>query len=211
MHFSGRSTVETGIPFELYLLCGLSIWNFVTSAIMGAINSMQSNAGLVSKASFPRLYLVLAPFIKSLFDLAIVFLIVVVASLLLQVPIGIELIVFLLATLALIIPTALGLASISVVLIVHNRHVRHVFPILLYALIFALPIFYSMHEMSNPWLQLAYRFNPIAGAMELLRTGFHPSDFCSNMLLPWLTTSAIIACLGLAMFKKTEQVLADQA
>lgn len=210
IRFSGRNTSETQIPFELYLLCGLAIWNFTTSVILGSINSMQSNAGLVTKASFPRLYLVLSPLIKSIFDLSIVLVIVVVAALMFKVQLTLLLPLYLFISLLLILPISFGLACISSALVVWNRHFRHVIPILLYAMIFALPIFYSMDEIGNEQLQLLYRFNPIAGAMDVLRSSFSSANFSLNELLFWSLTSVCFAAIAIVLFRRMEKTLADE-
>ena len=210
IRFSGRTTSETQMPFELYLLCGLAVWNFTTSVILGGMNSMQSNAGLVTKASFPRLYLILSPLIKSIFDLAIVLVIVIAAAIILKAHISVFLPLAILISLLLILPISFGLACISSTLVVWNRHFRHAIPILLYAMIFVLPIFYSMDEIGNKCLQLFYSFNPIAGAMDLLRSGFDSASLRLNQLPFWSASSAIFAVVGVALFRKMERTLADQ-
>ncbi len=210
IRFSGRTTTETQMPFELYLLCGLAIWNFTTSVILGGMNSMQSNAGLVTKASFPRLYLILSPLIKSLFDLGIVLVLVLVATILLKAHISILLPVFILIALSLIVPASFGLACISATLVVWNRHFRHAIPILLYAMIFVLPIFYSMNEIDNNWLHILYSFNPIAGAMDVLRNSFNSTNPSLNQLIFWSIFSALFAVIGVGLFRDLERTLADE-
>lgn len=207
---SGRTTSETEMPFELYLLCGLAIWNFTTSVILGGLNSMQSNAGLVTKASFPRLYLVLSPLIKSLFDLGIVLIIVLGAAVLLNTSISFLFPVYLLHSLLLILPISFGLACIASSLTVWNRHFRHAIPILLYAMIFVLPIFYSMNGIENKWLRFFYHFNPIAGAMEVLRSGFNPFLWDLNPMLVWSISSIAILIIGTFLFRRMERTLADE-
>jgi ABC-type polysaccharide/polyol phosphate export permease len=210
IRFSGKTTSETQMPFELYLLCGLAIWNFATSVILGGMNSMQSNAGLVTKASFPRLYLILSPLIKSIFDLGIVVVIVIAAAILLNAHISVFLPLVILISLLLILPISFGLACISSTLVIWNRHFRHAIPILLYAMLFVLPIFYSMNEIGNEWLQLFYSFNPIAGAMDVLRSGFNSANLSLNQLLIWSVSSAAFTVIGIALFRKMERTLADQ-
>ena len=210
IRFSGRNSSETQIPFELYLLCGLAIWNFTTSVILGSINSMQSNAGLVTKASFPRLYLILSPLVKSIFDLSVVLIIVIIAALMLKVQLSLLLPFYLIVSLLLILPVSFGLACISLALVVWNRHFRHAIPILLYAMIFVLPIFYSTDEIGNGQLQLFYRFNPIAGAMDVLRSNFSSANFSLNQLLFWSLTSACFAAIGIVLFRRMERTLADE-
>jgi lipopolysaccharide transport system permease protein len=210
IRFSGRTTSEMLMPFELYLLCGLAIWNFTTSVILGGMNSIQSNAGLVTKASFPRLYLILSPLIKSLFDLAIVLAIVLIAAISMKVQIPLLFPVHLLLSILLILPVSFGFACISATLIVWNRHFRHAIPILLYATIFVLPIFYSMDKIENQWLRFFYHFNPIAGAMEVLRNGFNPFIWNLNPMLLWSISSIVVLIVGTFFFRRMERTLADE-
>ncbi len=210
IRFSGRTTAEMQMPFELYLLCGLAIWNFTTSVILGGMNSMQSNAGLVTKASFPKLYLILSPLIKSIFDLGIVLSIVLIAAISMKVQIPLLFPVHLLLSVLLILPVSFGFACISATLIVWNRHFRHAIPILLYATIFVLPIFYSMDKIENQWLRFFYHFNPIAGAMEVLRSGFNPFVWHLNPMLLWSISSIVVLIVGTFLFRRMERTLADE-
>ena len=171
---------------------------------------MQSNAGLVTKASFPRLYLVLSPLIKSLFDLGIVLIIVLGAAVLLNTSISFLFPIYLLHSLLLILPISFGLACIASSLTVWNRHFRHAIPILLYAMIFVLPIFYSMNGIENKWLRFFYHFNPIAGAMEVLRSGFNPFLWDLNPMLLWSISSIAILIIGTFLFRRMERTLADE-
>jgi ABC-2 type transport system permease protein len=53
--------LRAGIPrFPIYLLSGLLVWNFFTSAINAGTGSMVANAGLVKRVWFPREILPLA-------------------------------------------------------------------------------------------------------------------------------------------------------
>jgi ABC-type polysaccharide/polyol phosphate export permease len=210
IRFSGRTTTEAQMPFELYLLCGLAIWSFTTSVILGGMNSMQSNAGLVTKASFPRLFLILSPLIKSIFDLGIMLIIVLVTAISMKVQIPLLFPVHLLLSVLLIIPISFGFACISATLIIRNRHFRHAIPILLYATIFVLPIFYSMDKIENQWLRFFYHFNPIAGAMEVLRNGFNPFIWNLNPMLLWSISSIVVLIIGIFLFRRMERTLADE-
>ena len=209
VHFSGRTSSGITMPFEVFLLCGLAIWNFTTACVQGGLNSMQSNAGLISKASFPRIYLVLAPFLKSLFDLAIMLLIVILAAVILRSEIHPELILALPVSVLLVAPVSLGLGCMAASLVVWNRQLRHAIPIVLYALIFVLPVFYSMNAVTNRWVQLLYGINPIGGAMDILRSGFGSFQPSGLEILIWFISSASFLTLGIGIFKRTEQRLAD--
>jgi ABC-2 type transport system permease protein len=54
--------LKSGIPkFAIFLLSGLLVWNFFSTALMGATTSVVTNAALLKKVSFPREVLPLAP------------------------------------------------------------------------------------------------------------------------------------------------------
>lgn len=208
MRFSGRDSSISEMPFSLYLISGLAVWNFTTSSILGAVNSIRSNAGIISKSFFPRVYLILAPVLKSTFDFMIMLLIVVGFAVFFQQPIAINNLGFVLISLVISINIALGISAIASSLVVINRHIRHAIPVLLYAMIFALPVFYSMQEIGNPILQTVYEFNPIAGTMDLLRSGFG-TESSIQLMLSWLLQSVIWLALGIIIFRRTERTLAD--
>jgi len=208
MQFSGRNSNFPEMPFSLYLISGLAIWNFTTSSILGAVNSIQSNAGIISKSFFPRFYLILAPVLKSTFDFIIMLLIVLGFTVYFQQTFIISNLGFVLISLVIAMTMALGCSAIAASLVVANLHIRHAIPVLLYAMIFALPVFYSIQEIGNPMLQTAYQFNPIAGAMDMLRSGFG-SEISLNLMLSWLLQSLIWLALGIILFRRTERTLAD--
>lgn len=208
MKFSGRTSTISEMPFSLYLISGLAIWNFTTSSILGAVNSIQSNAGIISKSFFPRFYLILAPVLKSTFDFLIMLLIVVGFAFYFQQPFILNNLGLVLISLVIAITMALGWSAIAASLVVANRHVRHAIPVLLYAMIFALPVFYSMQEIGNPILQTAYELNPVAGAMDLTRSGFGTVT-STRITFSWLIQSFIWLTLGIIIFRRTERTLAD--
>ncbi|MFB8538690.1 ABC transporter permease [Enterococcus thailandicus] len=42
-----------GVPYLVWMLCGISAWFFINSSVMGASNSIYKNVGLVAKMKFP--------------------------------------------------------------------------------------------------------------------------------------------------------------
>lgn len=210
MRVAGRTTQISEMPFALYLISGLTVWNFATSAILGAMNSIQSNAGIITKSFFPRFYLVLAPILKSTIDLVVMLLITLCVAIFLKANIQIEAFIFLPIALLIAWATTIGWASLAVSATVSNRHVRHAIPVLLYAMIFALPVFFSMSEMDNSAVQLVYRMNPIAGSMDFFRAGFGAAIPNTLNLLLWIGQSIIWLLMGILAFRKVERTLADK-
>jgi ABC-type polysaccharide/polyol phosphate export permease len=210
MRFSERTVNVSNMSFPIYLISGLAIWNFTTSSILGAVNSIGSNAGIISKSFFPRFYLILAPVLKSTLDLLIMLLLVLGFAFWLQQPITFSSLGFLLVSLLLAWVTTLAWSAIAASLVVANRHIRHAIPVLLYAMIFALPVFYSIAEIGNPILQTIYEWNPIAGAMDDLRSSFGMEAPSWKRLVSWSLQSVLWLAIGIFVFRRTEKTLADK-
>jgi len=210
MQFSEQSADGNSLPFSLYLICGLAIWNFTTSSILGAINSIQSNASIITKAFFPRFYLILSPLIKSTIDYFFVFLIIVILSFYYDSSLNCASVF--LAPLALFLTwlTAMGLGAIAATLTVLNRHIKHLIPVLLYALIFLLPVFYSSANVENKWLRIFNTANPITGSMRCLRASFGGEIPSEQNILTWLLFALTFAALGVVSFRKIELTLSDR-
>ncbi len=210
MQFSGRQTATTGMPFEVYLIAGLAVWNFCTSAILGSINSIQSNAGIISKSFFPRFYLVLAPMLKSSIDLLIMLLITAGVAAWYGQQMVLQSISLLPTMLFLLWITTMGWAAIATSATIMNRHFRHAIPVLLYAMLFALPIFYSASEMDNSLLKTIYTLNPISGSMDFLRASFGAATPTLNTTIFWLLQSLAWSAIGVLFFRKVEKSLSDR-
>lgn len=210
MNVSGRNMNNSEMPFPVYLICGLAVWNFSTSAILGAINSMQANSGIISKSFFPRSYLILAPLLRSSIDLIIVLAICIGIALFHGQSIRLETVIFIPNLIALLWLTTFGWASIAAAAAVWNRHIRHVIPIVLYAMIFVLPVFYSVSSLDNPSIDLIYNLNPIAGSMDYLRACFSQTSPDSIQLIMWLAQSIIWVIIGVVVIRKMEKSVADK-
>ncbi|MGI8492828.1 MAG: ABC transporter permease [Acidimicrobiales bacterium] len=53
--------LKNGIPrFAIYLMCGVLVWNFFSSAVSGACGSIVANGNIIKKVAFPREIPVLA-------------------------------------------------------------------------------------------------------------------------------------------------------
>jgi lipopolysaccharide transport system permease protein len=210
MHFSGRESNISNMPFALFLISGLAIWNFTSSSVLGSLNSIQSNAGIISKAYFPRFYLILSPVLKGSIDLLIMLMIVFGFALYFKAKITISAVLLVPFSIGICWFAALGWSAIAASLVVANRHVRHGIPVLLYAMIFALPVFYSMQSLENETVQTIYRLNPIAGSMDCFRAAFGGEVPASQTILFWALQSLGWLIIGILTFRKTEKTLADK-
>ncbi len=210
MHLSDRKGFSDSMPFSLYLICGLAIWNFTTSSILGAINGFYANTGLITKAYFPRIYLVLSPLLKSTIDLFIVLIIITLFAFWKGQVLTVQTWGLLPFTVLTVWVSTAGLSAIAASLVVLNRQIRHAIPVLLYALIFVLPVFYSLDGINNRLLRIIIVFNPIAGGMDSLRACFTGISPAMEHIAIWAGCSLTILATGALLFRRIEKTLADR-
>jgi lipopolysaccharide transport system permease protein len=60
--------VDTGVPYPVWVYCGLAVWNFFSAGVKFATNSLASNMNLVTKVYFPREILPLSAVLVSAVD-----------------------------------------------------------------------------------------------------------------------------------------------
>jgi len=70
--------IPNDIPYPVYVLSGLVIWNLFSTGLTGAAQSMVNNALIINKIYFPRLVIPVAAVLVSLFDFIIAFVLLIV-------------------------------------------------------------------------------------------------------------------------------------
>jgi lipopolysaccharide transport system permease protein len=66
--FTRVAPIDTGVPYPVWVYCGLAVWNFFASAVKFATNSLAGNMHLVTKVYFPREVLPLSAVLVSVAD-----------------------------------------------------------------------------------------------------------------------------------------------
>ena len=69
--FTRVAPLDIDMPYPLFAYCGLLAWNFSASAFRFAVNSLTSNANLVTKVYFPREIFPISAVLVSLVDFAV--------------------------------------------------------------------------------------------------------------------------------------------
>lgn len=197
-----------GIPYPIFAFTGLLFWNFFSSSLSEASNSMVGNQAIIQKIYFPRIILPVSGIIVFLVDFVFASIILVglaiyygfhptVIGLVLVVP---SLLIAFLTSLGL----GLALASINI----KYRDVRYVLPFFIQLLLFVTPVIYPSTILKQyTWL---WFLNPMAGVIDTMRAGllgtgainwqFFGSSFAISIFL-------LIA--GLIIFNRTEKYFAD--
>lgn len=197
-----------GSPYVLFSLAALVPWSYVSTAVLLGSDSLVSNAPLVSKVYFPRIFIPAGVVSAGLVDLSIAFVILLAIAggygvfpsvELLAVP-GLVLIT---------VATALGVSAALSAINVRYRDVRYVVPFATQLWLFATPIAYASTLLPSSWRTIS-AVNPMTGVVEGFRWAV-----LGRPAAPWTligisaASAALVLAAGLAYFDRVERRFAD--
>jgi lipopolysaccharide transport system permease protein len=199
---------SNGLPYPLFSLAALVPWVFFSNALLLGSESLVSNAALVSKIYFPRIFMPAGVIVAGFVDLAIsiVILLAIVLFWGYAPSLAILALPLLIAIAAL---TALGVAAALSAVNVRFRDVKYVVPFSIQLWLFLTPIVYPSSTIAEPWRTLS-AINPMVGVVE----GFRWATLGSGDA-PWdligvsLASASVLLVAGLAYFDRVERGFAD--
>ena len=195
--------------FPAFLIVGLIAWNFTSTSLSRAVNSVLENKQLVNKVFFPREVIpasvVLANFVH--FVLAIPVLVVILLVLgVMPTPTILLLPPVMLIHLELVLGIALFVSCVNV----FYRDMGVAMEVLLQAWFFATPIIYH-HWILPVWLQKPFMVNPLAAIItayrDILLLGQFPDR---NFTLGALVSSTLIFVIGYAVYTRYAPKFAEE-
>src|SRR5258707_13015436 len=195
------------LPYPLFALSGLLLWLFFANAVTNSTHSLVSNANLITKVYFPRMFIPAASVGAGLIDLAVSFLLLIVLCFYYRVPLTFNLLllpffVFLMALLA------LGVGLLSAAGTVKYRDLRHALPFIIQLWMFASPVIYPTNIVPERW-QWLVTINPIAGIIEGLRACLTGGSFaCLQGSIAAAITFALLV-FSVYVFRRFEDTFAD--
>jgi lipopolysaccharide transport system permease protein len=210
--FGALAGVKSGnVPYPVFSLAAVVPWTYFNNSVGTAATSLITNAQLVSKVYFPRLFIPLAPIGAGLVDHAIALglLFVVMAVYGVFPPLwGLALLPLLIVLLVL---ASAGVSIWLAALGVQYRDIRYVAPFFLQSLLFVTPIIYvvtSVPSAARPF----YSLNPLVGIVSgfraaLLQQGSVPWD----SMFTSFAVSFVLVASGLWYFRRIERAFADIA
>ncbi|HLG69968.1 MAG TPA: ABC transporter permease [Chloroflexota bacterium] len=205
-HLAGMPS--DGIPYPAFAYAALLPWTFVASSVTEAALSVTTNANLVSRVYFPRVFLPVASALACLLDLAVAF--VVLAGILIFYritpgPRVLTLPLFLLLALGTAIAIGVWLAAINV----RYRDVKATIPFLVQLWLFLSPVLYSVNVVPQQWRAL-YGLNPMVGVIEGFRWALlgQPQLALAPVVVSTMTVAGLLT-VGLMYFWTTECEFAD--
>ena len=196
------------VPYPLFSLAALLPWGFFSNAVLRASRSLVENMHVISKVYFPRMVIPIAGSLSGLVDFAASLLILMVALLIYQFPLRVEMLwlpVLLLVSLAFSLAVGLWLATLSV----KFRDVSFAVNFLIQALMYASPVIYPVSIVPESF-RFIYQLNPMTGVIQgfrwaMLGSGAAPdSTFFLSVLLV-----IILLLSGAFIFRRTERTIVD--
>jgi len=203
--------MKSGVPnYPVFILVGILAWNFHSTAVTGAINSIVGNSALVMKVYFPREILPISAVLSN----AVNFVLALVALFAMIVAFHIHLsatLAFLPVILGIQIIFASGLALILAALTVFFRDVEIITETVLLAWFFLTPIIYRMDDVFPAYSRLMYIANPMASIIaayrDILYSGGMPGlDFLARTL----ASSLVLLLVGYVFFRHSARRFGEE-
>lgn len=196
-----------GHPYPLFVYSGLLAWNYFAQATIGATHSLVSNAHLVSKVYFPRLFIPLASVCASLLDLAVASLLMVALLFHFDLAPTANLLALPLLVLGLML-TATGVGAGLGALNVTFRDLQHAMTFVMQIWLYATPVVYPASAVPD-FLRWALAFNPMSGWTDAFRSALLGRPFDLDALAFSLAASGLVFVSGIAYFHRVERRFAD--
>lgn len=200
---------EGTAPYALMVLAGLLPWQFFSTAVAEASNSLINNANLISKVYFPRLIVPAAAVVVAFADFLIAF--AILAGLMVWyrfVPDWRILTLPLFVVMAFLASLGPGLWIAS--LNVKYRDFRYVIPFIVQIGLYVSPVGFSSSVVPEAWRRW-YSLNPMVGVIDGFRWAILGGE--ASIDRPGLAMSGgVILCflwLGIRQFRRMERRFAD--
>lgn len=201
-----------GIPYPVFALSGLLIWNIFSNGLLNSANSMVTNANIIKKIYFPRLIIPMSAILTAMVDFFFALIIYTIVLIYYHQDVSLlKLILYLPLAILLTIVTTFGLGTFLAALNIKFRDFQYLIPFLIQFLLFANPVLYSTKSITNPWVNMLMKANPIASSIQLCRSIF------TGQLVNWQAVGAgsivaiLLLLMGVYTFRKTESYFADLA
>lgn len=198
-----------GVPYSIFVVCGIVTWTIFSSALNGVSNSLRVNGALLSKIYCSRLAVVLSSLGGPLFDSIFLYISIVVIVLIQAhalAPLTIMAVPFLLW--ALVLGASFGLLFSA--LSIHYKDVPMVIPIILQLGMFASPVIYPPSLVPGEF-QFLLHLNPVATIIAGVRWSIYgaPAPDLTALAISG-TISLITALVALYYFNDVQRAYTDR-
>lgn len=199
------------VPYPVYVLSGLLIWQMFSSGLTSAANSMVNNATIIKKIYFPRLIIPVSSILVALFDFFIAWILFLMILVFYQQPLSATALIAWPGAVLIAIVATLGPGSWLAALNVKYRDFRYVIPFLVQVLFFLTPIIYPVSLVKYSVLKYLLACSPIYAAVEVFRYPIIGEFTDVSLVMISLVAGLVFLITGIFYFKRTEDFFADLA
>ncbi len=191
--------------FPVFVLIGLTIWDFFKRMANGSVKLISSNKNIVSKVYLPKYILLISKSLTYLFKFGVSALLIVIVMIIFKVPFTISLL-FIIPLIILLYLISFGISSILMHFGVFVEDLSNVVNIVLRLLFYMSGIFYSIGSMvPTPYNEILLNLNPIAFTIDSFRlvviNGQLPN---MEILIIWFVIGFILCLIGIKLINKYE-------
>jgi lipopolysaccharide transport system permease protein len=197
-----------GVPYPIFVLTGLVVWQFVANTLQQASISVVANAHLITRIYFPRVLLPVAAIAAAVFDLLCTMVLMFIMLAWYDIGPSIGVLMFIPMLLLASIQT-LGFSLWFGALNVRYRDVGYLLPFLIQLWMFVSPVIYPTNLLP-PKYEFLYALNPVAVIIDTSRWAFigAPPPSLSAYLAATAVSFALLLS-GLWFFRRHEGAFAD--
>lgn len=200
-----------GLPYPLFVLTGLIIWNFFSNGLTNASNSLVANQSMLQKVYFPRIIIPISSIITAGFDFLISLVVLALACIYFGAFPSLTIIFMLPLLLLILFIATVGLGMLAASMNVKYRDIRYALPFFIQISLFLSPVIYPLSAIYD-YRKYLIALNPLSGIIVNFRQLFIPGASIDFLLFGVsAAVSVAIFVIGLAYFRKTEYVFADIA
>jgi lipopolysaccharide transport system permease protein len=198
---------HTSSAYPIFVYAALLPWQFVSSSVTNAGQSLITAQNLISKVYFPRLIVPFSSVGAALVDLAISFCVMAALMVYFQISISPQLLLLPLCILGVVV-AALGVGAWLSALTVAYRDFRYVTPFVIQIWMFVSPVAYPLNAVPASW-RLAYSLNPLAGVIGGFRSSLLGEPIAWAPLAVSISVGLVLLISGAYYFRRTERFFAD--
>jgi lipopolysaccharide transport system permease protein len=204
----GVSSPDETLPYAVFSLSGLVIWQYFSGSLTRSSMSLVSQAALITKIYFPRLIIPVSALFAGLVDLLIALVILLIVMAAYGILPGWE-IVFLPFLIILAMATVLSVTLWFAALNVLYRDVQQITPFVVQLWMFVSPVIYATSAIDITVVRILFSLNPMTGVINGFRWALLGQPYDTQYL--WYSVAIVVVLLvsGLFFFKRMERVFAD--
>ena len=193
--------------FVIFILTGITAWSFFSGSVQGATTSIVDGANLSTRIYFPRMIFPLVVVGANLYGYVASLTLLVIASLIDGLGVGLRLLWLLPATLLLVALTT-GFSIVLSGLHVYFRDMRYLVQAVFIGWLYATPVIYSMAQARGFASVIAA--NPATGVVLLFRAALlgHDRYFLQSIAWSVAWTGALLVA-GVLIHRRYDRVFAD--